>query len=118
MEILNTDTPISNTSWTEVDIPGSVPTSAKVVHLQYRIARRAAFFVTYDNSALPQDTSNKYILGDAGGEDNIRGPSGASGQTTTRFDRDTRKIYFALDPSRALWGAPPNVTVDIIGWGE
>ena len=118
VEILNTDTTISNTSWTEVDIPGSVPTSAKVVHLQYRIARRAAFFVTYDNSALPQDTSNKYILGDAGGENNIRGPSGASGQTTTRFDRDTRKIYFALDPSRALWGAPPNVTVDIIGWGE
>ena len=118
VEILNTDTTISNTSWTEVDIPGSVPTSAKVVHLQYRIARRAAFFVTYDNEYAPPSTSNKYILGDAGGEW-YKAFSGASGQTTTRFDRDNRKIYFALDNSRALTALSlPSVTVDIIGWGE
>jgi hypothetical protein len=88
-----------------------------VVHLQYRIARRAAFFVTYDNSALPASTSNKYILGDAGGGSS-KDTNGASGQTTTRFDRDNRNIYFALDNSRSLEGAPPSVTVDIIGWGE
>jgi hypothetical protein len=117
VNILGTGTNLGPTAWTEVDVPASVPTSAKVVHLQYRIARRAAFFVTYDNSALPASTSNKYILGDAGGGSS-KDTNGASGQTTTRFDRDNRNIYFALDNSRSLEGAPPSVTVDIIGWGE
>ena len=122
VNILDSGTILVPTPWTAVDVPGSVPASAKVLHLQYRIQRRAAFFVTYDGEAVsrgytPPSMSNKYILGDAGGGSS-KDTNGTSGQTTTRFDRDNRKIYFALDNSRTLRGSAPNITIDIIGWGE
>lgn len=117
VNILDSGTVLGPTVWTEVDVPASVPASAKVLHLQYRIHKRAAFFVTYDNSAVPASTSNKYILGDAGAGSS-KDTNGTSGQTTTRFDRDDRNIYFALDNSRSLRGTTPNITIDIIGWGE
>ena len=114
VEILNNDTIISNTSWTKVDIPGSVPTSAKVVHLQYNIPNRNGYYVTYrgrDGDPLPAASSNKFILGKGTAQ------YGQKGQATVRFDRDDRKIYFAHDGG-STGGQAQVLTVDIIGWGE
>tara|TARA_R100000081_G_scaffold57388_1_gene28313 strand:- start:55 stop:1611 length:1557 start_codon:yes stop_codon:yes gene_type:complete len=107
-------------SWTGIDLPDStVPETAKVIHCQYTIPNRAAFYFTFDNSALPAATSKKFVLGDAGGG-TVQGRSqqGDGGQFTARFNRTSRKLFVALNGNRTAPGLQPNVEVDIIGYGE
>jgi len=116
---ITTDTVFSVGAWTGFDLPASIPVAAKVIHCQYTIPNRAAFFFTFDNSALPAATDKKFVLGDAGGG-TVQGRSqqGDGGQFTARFNRTSRKLFVCLDPNRTARGLQPNVSVDIIGYGE
>ena len=117
---ITTDTVFSVGAWTGFDLPASIPVAAKVIHCQYTIPNRAAFFFTFDNSALPAATAKKFVLGDAGGGDREPESStqGDGGQFTARFNRTSRKLFVCLDPNRTAKGLQPNVSVDIIGYGE
>jgi microcystin-dependent protein len=119
VELINDGTDFVVNSWTGFDLPTIVPVAAKVIHCQYTIPNRAAFYFTFDNSALPAATSKKFVLGDAGGG-TVQGRSqqGDGGQFTARFNRTSRKLFVALDGNRTAPGLQPNVFVDIIGYGE
>jgi len=124
VEFVTTATSFDFNSWTGIDLPTSIPNTAKIIHCQYTIPNKAAFLFTFDNSALPADTEKKFVLGDSGhtndldedfvGANNV----GDGGQFSGRFNRTSRKLFICLDANRRSGRENPFLTVDIIGYGE